>query len=159
MIKGAIALALALIPAQCGVPLDRSEGGDGNPLTGSCEVRFEEAINGVNIRYPVLYLPEERAVYGKVIFVCERPPKRHHAVATLQTRRAGAEQPWHDVRREESRRIPQPKDSIFLPGHCDPRTVAFWRVRVEIDGATEDSAGLHPFQEEAYSRENRIECP
>jgi hypothetical protein len=154
-----VMVAALLVSTQCGVPYGRSEGGDGNPSTGSCEIQFEETVSGVHLRYPVLYLPEERFVAGKVIFVCDLPPRTHFAVAFLQTRRSGAGQQWLDVRREESRRIPRPKEAIFLPGHCDPRTVAYWRVKVTIEGATEDESGLHPFKEEAYSRENRIECP
>jgi hypothetical protein len=153
VIREVVLVAVLLVPTQCGY------GGGGNRNgqvgSGNCEYSFEETVSGVHYRYPVLFVPSERAVYGKVLFVCEgRLPKSHHAVATLQTRRPGAGQDWRNVRREEMWRIPSPKDSLFMPGHCDARTVAYWRIELKIDVVTD-----HPSTVEDHSAENRIECP
>ena len=155
MIRQVVLVGLLLVANQCGYG-GGDRGGDGNPATGACEYSFEETtVDGVHHRYPYLYLPSERAVYGKVLFFCQRPPLSHHAVAELQTRRSGAGQDWRTVRREEMWRLPNPRDSLFLPGHCDPRTVAHWRIHLKIDGRTRDFA----IDVDDYSAENRIECP
>ena len=161
MIKAVALLAAALIPAQCGaVPPGEDVGGDGNPSTGFCEISYEETAGGVRHRYPLLLDPSLRLIAGKVIFTCDRAPKSHHASGVLQTRWSGAGQPWRDVDRQESSRIPRPKDSLFLRGHCDPRTVAYWRVLVTVEGAGPDVNGKpNPFKAEDQSPNHRIECP
>jgi hypothetical protein len=154
MIREVTLVAVLLVATQCGY----AGGGNRNGQAGSgnCEYSFEETtVDGVHHRYPELNLPERRFVAGKVLFTCVgRLPKSHHAVATLQTRRSGAGQDWRNVRREEMRRIPNPKDSLFMPGHCDPHTVAYWRIELRIDVVTD-----RPSTVEDHSAERRIECP
>lgn len=157
----AVALGLALvIPAQCAAPPGKDAGGDNNPQTGECTIAFAESVGGKDYRYPFLADKPLRLIAGKVIFVCSHPPTSHQATAFLETRRSGSGQQWREVYQDSMTRVPNPKDSIFLRGTCDPRTVGYWRVRVNVSGEGVDRGGKRvAFAREDLSPEVRIECP
>lgn len=153
-------LMIVLIPTQCGVPAGKDVGGDNNPATGDCSITYEETVGGEHHRYPYLINAEQRLMAGKVLFTCTRPPTSHRATAWLETRRTGAGQQWRSVYDDSMARIPNPKDSIFLRGHCDRGTVAYWRIKVKLTGSGTDPQGRATnFEVEDFSREVRVDCP
>jgi hypothetical protein len=160
VIKEWVLVAVLLVPAQCVYPSDRSVGGDNNPATGACLIEFEETVAGEHHRYPYLASAELRLVIGKAIMTCERPPASQHATADLETRKPGAGQEWRSRYQISSARVPRPKEALFVKASCDRGTVAYWRVHLRITGTLVQADGRSDhFDEDAASRETRIECP
>ncbi|HZO66573.1 MAG TPA: hypothetical protein VFB74_16355 [Kribbellaceae bacterium] len=144
-------LLVMLVPGQCGGPSGKDVGGDGNPFTGECKVEFEETVGGTLHRYPEMLNEDLRLVAGKAIFTCGRPPNTHHATASLEKRRQGAGAQWVVADRQQSSRVPRPKEALFLRGTCDFGETQYWRVHVEIKGTARQADG----RVEAFEVEGR----
>jgi len=102
---------------------------------------------------------ELRLVVGKVIFTCDQPPNTHNAIASLEKRNPGIGAQWVVVDKQQSSRVPRPKETIFLRGTCDFGEIQYWRVHVEIKGTVTQVDGMTaPFEVEDFSSRNQITC-
>jgi len=83
----------------------------------------------------------------------------HDATAWLEKRRQGAGAEWKTVDGQQTSRMPQPKEALFLRGTCEFGETAYWRVRVQINGTVrQDNGRIDAFAVEDSSREARIVC-
>ncbi|MGQ0775700.1 MAG: hypothetical protein ACT4NY_14990 [Pseudonocardiales bacterium] len=155
-----LALLLAVTaPTQCDVSAGKDVGGDANPWTGACKVEFDEVVGNEHHRYPEMLNEELRLVVGKAIFTCDQPPKKHNAIASLEKRNPGLGAQWVVVDKQQSSRVPLPKEAIFLRGTCDFGEIQHWRVHVEIKGTVTQADGMTaPFEVEDSSSQNSITC-
>lgn len=152
-------LLAATAPAQCDTPNGKDVGGDANPWTGACKVEFEETVGGEHHRYPEILNEDLRLVAGKAIFTCDHRPNTHNATASLEKQRQGIGAQWVVVDRQQSSRVPHPKEAMFLRGTCDLGETQYWRVRVEIKGTVTQADGMIvPFEVEDFSSRERITC-
>ena len=154
----AIAMCLVLLDECAGSGKD--VGGDGNPHTGECKMEFDETVGGTHHRYPQMLNEELRLVFGKVIFTCDgRRPGTHNATASLEKRKAGVGAEWAVVDRQQSSRVPNPKEALVLRGTCDLGQIQLWRVHARVSGTiTQSNGNVQPYESEDYGQQREIKC-